>query len=37
MPGNTYKDWIVGRKVARGAPADYQENRHQLRATRSEI
>ncbi|HEV7996658.1 MAG TPA: antibiotic biosynthesis monooxygenase, partial [Stellaceae bacterium] len=20
MPGNTYKDWIVGRKVARGAP-----------------
>ena len=22
MPGNTYKDWIVGRKVARGAPAD---------------
>jgi quinol monooxygenase YgiN len=22
MPGNTYKDWIVGRNVARGAPAD---------------
>jgi hypothetical protein len=22
MPGNTYKDWIVGRKVARGVPAD---------------
>lgn len=22
MPGATYKDWIVGRKVARGAPAD---------------
>jgi hypothetical protein len=22
MPGNTYKDWIVGRQVARGAPAD---------------
>jgi quinol monooxygenase YgiN len=22
MPGNTYKDWIVGRKVARGTPAD---------------
>jgi quinol monooxygenase YgiN len=22
MPGETYKDWIVGRKVARGAPAD---------------
>jgi quinol monooxygenase YgiN len=22
MPGDTYKDWIVGRKVARGAPAD---------------
>jgi hypothetical protein len=22
MPGNTYKDWIVGRKVARGAPAN---------------
>jgi (4S)-4-hydroxy-5-phosphonooxypentane-2,3-dione isomerase len=22
MPGATYRDWIVGRKVARGAPAD---------------
>ncbi len=22
MPGATYKDWIVGRKAARGAPAD---------------
>jgi quinol monooxygenase YgiN len=22
MPGNAYKDWIVGRKVARGAPAE---------------
>ncbi|HEX3451182.1 MAG TPA: antibiotic biosynthesis monooxygenase [Isosphaeraceae bacterium] len=22
MPGNTYKDWIVGRKMERGAPAD---------------
>jgi quinol monooxygenase YgiN len=22
MPGNTYKDWIVDRKVARGAPAN---------------
>jgi quinol monooxygenase YgiN len=22
MPGETYKDWIVGRKVVRGAPAD---------------
>ncbi len=22
MPGATYKDWIVGRKVARGTPAD---------------
>jgi (4S)-4-hydroxy-5-phosphonooxypentane-2,3-dione isomerase len=22
MPGATYKDWIVGRKVARGAPTD---------------
>jgi quinol monooxygenase YgiN len=22
MPGDTYKDWIVGRHVARGAPAD---------------
>ena len=22
MPGETYKDWIDGRKVARGAPAD---------------
>jgi quinol monooxygenase YgiN len=22
MPGNTYRDWIVGRKVARGTPAD---------------
>ena len=22
MPGDTYKDWIVGRKVTRGAPAD---------------
>lgn len=22
MPGDTYRDWIVGRKVARGAPAD---------------
>jgi (4S)-4-hydroxy-5-phosphonooxypentane-2,3-dione isomerase len=22
MPGETYKDWILGRKVARGAPAD---------------
>ena len=22
MPGAAYKDWIVGRKVARGAPAD---------------
>jgi (4S)-4-hydroxy-5-phosphonooxypentane-2,3-dione isomerase len=22
MPGETYKDWIVGRKVARGAPTD---------------
>jgi (4S)-4-hydroxy-5-phosphonooxypentane-2,3-dione isomerase len=21
MPGDTYKDWIVGRKVTRGAPA----------------
>jgi quinol monooxygenase YgiN len=22
MPGDTYQDWIAGRKVARGAPAD---------------
>jgi hypothetical protein len=22
MPVPTYRDWIVGRKVARGAPAD---------------
>ena len=22
MPGDTYRDWIIGRKVARGAPAD---------------
>ncbi len=22
MPGDTYKDWIFGRRVARGAPAD---------------
>ena len=22
MPGATYRDWILGRKVARGAPAD---------------
>ena len=22
MPGATYRDWIVGRNVARGAPAD---------------
>ncbi|MGA8760701.1 MAG: hypothetical protein WB611_31125 [Stellaceae bacterium] len=22
IPGATYEDWIVGRKVARGAPAD---------------
>ena len=35
MPGNTYKDWIVGRQVARGAPADQQEDRDRLRATRS--